>query len=90
MNWRLALMFAQDIKAETLILNGARDDRSEPEQARLLADRINSHDSLARVHIYPEYGHEIPVDVREREIDGFIEAVLKPSEPGSRVLEETQ
>ena len=76
---RSALDVAQDIRATTLILNGALDDRTDPEQARLLAEKINSHGGAAHVHIYPEYGHQIPFDVRRQEVDTFIASVLKPS-----------
>jgi dipeptidyl aminopeptidase/acylaminoacyl peptidase len=74
---RSALYVAQDIKAKTLIMNGALDDRTDPNQARLLADEINAHGGAAKVHIYPEYGHQIPFDVRKSEVDAFIDSVFK-------------
>lgn len=73
---RSLLHFTQKVRAATLILNGAMDDRTDPEQARRLADEINSHKGSARVIIYPEYGHQIPVGVRDRVIDQFIRDVL--------------
>jgi len=74
---RSLLYYAQDIKAETLILNGAKDDRTDPDQARHLAELINAHGGHAQAIIYPEYGHHIPVDVRSKDVDPFIEQVLK-------------
>lgn len=73
---RSLLTYAQDIKATALILNGATDDRTDPDQARRLAEIINTHGGHARAIIYPEYGHQIPVDVRSKDVDPFIEQVL--------------
>ncbi|KQV57374.1 MULTISPECIES: S9 family peptidase [unclassified Caulobacter] len=74
---RSALLLAPDIRASTLILNGANDDRTDPEQARRLAQAILANGGRARVHIYEQFGHEIPVKVREPEIDAFIDETLK-------------
>lgn len=74
---RSALYVAPRIRAATLILNGARDDRTDPAQALKLADAINTHGGRARAIIFPEFGHEIPVAARDTEIDAFIETVLR-------------
>jgi dipeptidyl aminopeptidase/acylaminoacyl peptidase len=74
---RSLLNYAQDVKASALILNGAKDDRTDPDQALRLATAINAHGGHARAIIYPEYGHQIPVDVRSKDIDPFIEQVLR-------------
>lgn len=76
---RSALNMAQNIHATALILNGALDDRTDPRQAQLLAEKINAHGGAAQVHVYPDHGHQIPFDVRRQEVDAFIDAVLKPS-----------
>ena len=73
---RSLLYYAQDVKAETLILNGAKDDRTDPDQARRVAEIINAHGGHARAIVYPEYGHQIPVDVRSKDVEPFIERVL--------------
>jgi len=73
---RSALNFARNIKASTLILNGAMDDRTDPAQAQRLAMEISSHRGHARAIIYPNYGHQIPVGVRDKEINSFIDSVL--------------
>lgn len=73
---RSLLYSAQNIKAETLILNGAKDDRTDPEQARRVAETINAQGGHARAIVYPEYGYQIPVDVRGKDVDPFIERVL--------------
>jgi dipeptidyl aminopeptidase/acylaminoacyl peptidase len=73
---RSLLYFAHDVKAETLILNGAQDDRIDPDQARRLAEIINAHGGHARAIVYPEYGHQIPIDVRSKDVDPFVEWVL--------------
>ena len=73
---RSVLNSAQHIKAAALIMNGAQDDRTDPAQARRLADRIASHGGKARAMIYPDYGHQIPIEVRDKEIDPFIDGLL--------------
>jgi len=77
MRARSLLFFAQDIKASALILSGAKDDRTDPAQAQRLADEIRSRGGRARAIIYPNLGHHIPNEVRDKEVDAFIDAVLK-------------
>src|SRR6476646_3297600 len=70
------LYFAQNFKAPALILNGAQDDRTDPKQALRLADAINEHGGHAKAIVYPQYGHNIPVEARNKDISPFIEQVL--------------
>ena len=74
---RSVLYYAQNVKVPALILNGEKDDRTDPTQARRLAAELISHGVQARVTIYPDYGHQIPVEIRDKEIDPFIDAALK-------------
>ena len=74
---RSVLGVAGRIRANTLILNGAQDDRTSPDQARRLAERINRLGGTARAVVYLDYGHQIPVEVRNREVDPFIDRVLR-------------
>lgn len=73
---RSVLYSAQNIKASTLILNGAQDDRTDPAQARRLAQEITARGGMAQAIIYPEFAHQIPVEVRDKEIDPFLKGVL--------------
>ena len=73
---RSVMSAAIDIKAATLILNGGKDDRTDPDQARKLAEEINRHGGNARAIIYPDLGHQIPVEIRDRDIDPFIEEIF--------------
>jgi|SRR5579864_2651815 len=73
---RSLLYYAQDVKAETLILNGGKDDSTDPDQARRLVEIINAHGGHARAIVDSEYGHQIPVEVRSKDVDPFIERVL--------------
>lgn len=73
---RSVMSFAGDIKAPTLILNGGKDDRTDADQARQLADEINRKGGNARAIIYPDLGHQIPVEIRGRDIDRFVEEIL--------------
>ena len=74
---RSMLRSSARIRAQVLILNGEQDDRTSPAQARQLAEKIQASGGTARVIIYPQYGHQIPVPVRDAVIESFIESVLK-------------
>jgi dipeptidyl aminopeptidase/acylaminoacyl peptidase len=74
---RSLLSKSSSIHAATLILNGAKDDRTDPDQARQLAVAINANGGQAEVVIYPEFGHEIPVRLRDAKITPFIKSTLK-------------
>jgi dipeptidyl aminopeptidase/acylaminoacyl peptidase len=73
---RSVLPVANKIKAAALILNGAKDDLTDAGQTRRLADLITDHGGKARAIIYPDLGHKIPVEVRDKDIDPFIDRVL--------------
>jgi dipeptidyl aminopeptidase/acylaminoacyl peptidase len=77
MRSRSLLYFTWYIKARVMIINGAKDDRTDPAQAQRLADKINSQGGKARGIIYPNFGHHIPNEVRDKEVDAFIDTVLK-------------
>ena len=74
---RSVLRRAGDIEAAVLILNGEKDDRTDPAQARVLAERIANSGGTARAIVYPDFGHAIPVEVRNRDVDPFVDAVLR-------------
>lgn len=73
---RSVLDSVRNIKTPVLIMNGEKDDRTDSAQALRLAKEIVSLGGEARAIIYPDYGHQIPVDVRDKEIDIFIDRVL--------------
>ena len=64
------------IRAATLILNGAQDDRTDPDQAIRFAAAIEAAEGRARARIYPEFGHAIPVRARDAEVNRFIDETL--------------
>jgi len=74
---RSALLLAGHIRTPALILNGEKDDRTDPDQARMLAEDIRKNGVFARAVIYPEFGHAIPYAIREREVEAFFEEYLK-------------
>ena len=76
LNARSVMRFAGSIKASALILNGAKDERTDPGQARALAEQITRSGGDAKAIIYPDFGHQIPVEVRNKDIDPFIDRVL--------------
>ena len=79
---RSLLYVAQNLKATTLIINGAHDDRTDPDQARRLAEVINAHGGHARAIVYPEYGPQIPVEVRHKDVSRFF--MVRSSRPQPR------
>jgi dipeptidyl aminopeptidase/acylaminoacyl peptidase len=73
---RSALKNAGNIKAKTLILNGGRDDRTDPIQANMLKDAIRRAGGNADSIIYPEFGHSIPFEARRDRVDQFLKQFL--------------
>jgi len=69
---RSILHRVSDIKAAALLLNGAKDDRTDPEQAQRLAQMLAAQGGTAKAVVYEQFGHEIPVTARQAEIDVFI------------------
>lgn len=78
---RSVLPVANRIKASALILSGAKDEATDPRQSQRLADVLNSVGAEARAIIYPEFGHSIPVEVRNQEVDPFIDGLLGQQSP---------
>jgi dipeptidyl aminopeptidase/acylaminoacyl peptidase len=76
---RSPLLQGARIQAATLILNGAKDDRTDADQARRLAAMIQANGGRAVVRIYPDFGHEIPVEARDAEVTAFIAATVGPA-----------
>ena len=74
---RSALSQVSHIRTPALILNGEQDDRTDPDQARMLAEGIRRNGVFARAVIYPELGHAIPYAMREREVEPFFQAHLR-------------
>ena len=74
---RSVLAVAGAIRASTLVLNGAQDERTTAGQARALAEAIVRAGGRARAIIYPAFGHQIPIAVRNRDVDPFIDGVLR-------------
>lgn len=79
---RSLLFQAAGIRSASLILNGAKDDRTDPDQARRLAEALRAQGLSAKAVIYEQYGHEIPVAVRQPEIDAFISEVFPATMEG--------
>ena len=79
---RSVLFQVGSIRSPALILNGARDDRTDPEQARRFAEALRAQGLTATAVIYEEHGHEIPVAVRQPEIDAFINEVFPAHSQG--------
>lgn len=86
---RSVLRVARGIKAQTLVLNGAKDDRTDPGQALRLAETITSNGGSARAIILEGYGHRIPVKARNPVVDPFIDRVLRGHGPERAALGKT-
>jgi dipeptidyl aminopeptidase/acylaminoacyl peptidase len=74
---RSPLLLVKQIRTPTLLMNGAQDDRTDPEQARSVADGIRHNGVFARAVIYPSLGHAIPYELREHEIRPFFREYLR-------------
>lgn len=75
---RSALRAASRIRSDTLILHGSLDDRTDPDQARALAALITKNGGKARLRIFGEVGHRIPLQLRDREIRRHMDRVSSP------------
>lgn len=65
------------INANTLILTGALDERTNPTQAFDLAVRIIASGGSATVKIFPDAGHDIPSADREAMTAAFVRTALR-------------
>mgnify|MGYP003353289758 CR=1 FL=1 len=64
------------IRCPVLVLQGAKDPLSISFQAEELVKKLNARNVQAKAIIYPEAGHRIPAEAREREIEPFLARVL--------------
>ncbi len=67
---------SEHVKVPLLLLNGGKDDRTDAAQARRVADEITRGGGHARAILYEDYGHNIPTEVRGRDVNPFIDSVL--------------
>ena len=65
------------IRIPTLVLQGARDPLMNPLQAEELVGQLNKKGIEASAVLYPEAGHRIPAEAREKEIDPFLKRVFQ-------------
>lgn len=64
------------IQSPTLALAGARDPLARPLQAEDLVRKLNAKGIYAKAVIYPEAGHRVPAEARQREIEPFLRRVF--------------
>ncbi|MCM0606441.1 MAG: prolyl oligopeptidase family serine peptidase [Xanthomonadaceae bacterium] len=74
---RSTLSHAEKIKTPLLILNGAKDNRTFPYQAKKLSKSVSDKGIYAKVMIYPNFGHFIQVQERSKETIPFFTKHLK-------------
>jgi dipeptidyl aminopeptidase/acylaminoacyl peptidase len=79
LNARSVLRFVDQIQAKTLILAGERDDRADVAQARQFAEKMTQSGKNVHLVVYPEHGHKLPIDLRNKDIDPFLDQVLATS-----------
>jgi dipeptidyl aminopeptidase/acylaminoacyl peptidase len=73
---RSVLPVARRIKAATLLLHGAKDDRCPVDQAKELASQLERVGTQVTLTVFPEAGHGIPSADREGPINAFIDRWL--------------
>lgn len=67
-----SVIFSTDkIKTPTLILVGALDDRSGPEDAEKVSELITKNGVFSRAVVFPKYGHSIPNADRKKVTQPF-------------------
>jgi dipeptidyl aminopeptidase/acylaminoacyl peptidase len=76
LNERSVLRVASGIQSAVLILSGAKDARTDWRQAQKLAEQITNQGGEAKAIVFPDFGHIIPVEARNQQIDPFIDRVL--------------
>lgn len=74
---RSALYKIDRIKCPILILHGALDKNISIEQAQLLESALSKCAIPHEIHILPEYGHVLPIEIRREYIFPFLQRVLK-------------
>ena len=65
---RSAIYHADKIKAPVLLLHGAYDDRSPPEEVEAFAQKLMANGVPVQLKIFPDAGHGIPYREAYREI----------------------
>ncbi len=74
---RSALSFAKDIKAPTLLLHGADDDRSPVDGVRRFAEALERNGTPVILSAYPNTPHSVPIAERDRQTDAFLDRWFK-------------
>jgi dipeptidyl aminopeptidase/acylaminoacyl peptidase len=64
------------IESPVLALAGARDPIAQPIQTEDLVRKLQKHGVTAKAIIYPEAGHRVPAEARQREIEPFLKRVF--------------
>lgn len=73
---RSALYHAKSIRTPTLIINGAKDDRADMDVSTEFSKRLSENGVYSKLVIFTEYGHAVPVNERNKEIDPFLDRYL--------------
>jgi dipeptidyl aminopeptidase/acylaminoacyl peptidase len=74
---RSAIVHVDTITAPILILHGAQDERVPVRQAEAFAETLHAKGIAVTVKIFPQAQHRIPIEAQDREIDPFLEAILR-------------
>ncbi len=74
---RSVLSVADRIRTPTLILSGSLDDRTDPMDARALANELKGHGVFAKTVIYPTFGHVLPPAEIMKEEQPFLQTHLE-------------
>jgi dipeptidyl aminopeptidase/acylaminoacyl peptidase len=73
---RSVLHIVQAIKATTLLLHGANDDRSPLDGTEKFARKLKEGGTRVELKIFPEAGHFIPIADQEQAINAFLDRWL--------------
>jgi dipeptidyl aminopeptidase/acylaminoacyl peptidase len=74
---RSAIVHVDTITVPILILHGAQDERVPVRQAEAFAETLRAKGLAVTVKIFSHAHHRIPIEAQDREIDPFLEAMLR-------------
>jgi dipeptidyl aminopeptidase/acylaminoacyl peptidase len=74
---RSALLHVDKITIPVLILHGAKEERIPLRQAERFAEALQARGARVKLVVFPDAGHDIPIEAQYREILPFLQTVSR-------------